>query len=209
MLGEVAMYQEKWQEGESRLRHALTLQRELGDRYSLMITHVNLAHAILEQHRPDEALPILKDGLAYARSIKSRSGEAVALGNLAVLLFAIDDSQPAFVAAIEAFELAQEHALYQTLATLLELVGEQMLTHGYIDEGIQLLGAIQAAERAGSVELDERYKQTIDRLLDSLRDTHDAEQVDRIYQVSQSTALPEAIEMALGFCRGRLSEVQM
>ena len=206
MLGEVAMYQERWAEGEQRLRHALRLQEALGDRYSLMITHLNLGHALLEQSRFDEALPFAQAGLAYAHSLAHRFGEATALKNLADVLLALEEEERAFTIAIEAFDLCQTHNLYQTLGTLLEMVGTQVLKEGELETGVQLLGSVKAAERAGQVALQARHHQAIAHLLDELRQVHGAGRVDRLCKLGERLPLAEAVQTALHFCRERAGE---
>ncbi len=201
MLGEVAMYQEKWAVAEERLRHARRLQEELGDRYSLMITNINLAHAIFEQSRADEALPCLQEGLAYARAIEQPVGEATALRNLAELYVALGQAGRAFDAALQAFAVAQQHGLHQMVGGLIEFVGLQMSERGDWQDAVQLLGAVCAVERAANIELEARDYKTLEQRLLALRKAHGAEEVNRLYRIGGSATTAQAIATAQNFCR--------
>ena len=201
LLGEVAMYQEEWAKAEERLRHARQLQEELADRHSLMITNINLAHALFEQARPDEALPCLQEGLAYARSIHQPNGEATALKNLAELFLVLGEEARAFEAAVQAFDVAQQHGLHQMLGGLLEFVAVQMIEGEGWERGVALLGAIRAVEKAANIELEARDYKTLEHTLSALRKERGAEVINRLYKIGGSMTTAEAIGQALAFCR--------
>ena len=111
------------------------------------------------------------------------------------------DPQRTCAAALESFTVAKEHGLYQALGTLLVTISDQMLKRGQLEKGVQLLGAVRAAERAGSVELEARYQQEIECIRARMGEAHGADEVERIYRVGSVLTLDEAVALARDFCR--------
>ena len=70
-------------EAERGYRDALALRREIGDKAGIAANLVNLSVLLNESlHRPDDALPLLREALQIRREAGNQNGEALVLNNI-------------------------------------------------------------------------------------------------------------------------------
>ncbi len=200
ILGEISLYQGDYAKAERYLRQAFARQHARGDEHSLMITQLNLGHTLYGQGQLEAAQAYLEAGLRLGRTLGNPLAETSGLQQLAELHFALEQPEIAFPLLLDAFVLAEEHALDSITGVLLRLLGEQLIKAGEQAPGARFFGVCCALEKQRGIVLAAHEQARMTRLLAHLQTHSDAQAIVGAYQQGQDAPLAESLAAARRLC---------
>lgn len=176
----------------------LALARQIGDQAQIAHGLNVLGEIYRLQGEYEAAKQVYEEALPITRATGHRLREAMLLGNLSLVAFALGDNDLARKLIREAFDVGLESGNDFMITDGLVFGGAMIGAFGEPERGVRLLGAAAALQTAIGTKTQPTDQFELDKMVAIIRTQIDEESFDRLWNEGRALSLEEAVALYRG-----------